>query len=279
MRLENVPFRIESEAVRAWYRFTGNRPSSRPFVSGDSFRGLATHVFEPGSRLDPRSVRRSEVVFVQSSEIDRFMDSVLPGFGEPFVLITHNGDRNPGRELMRLAEDRAVLHWFAQNLVFRHPKVSAVPIGLENRVHHTNGILGDFRRAGSHPSRVDRILYGFTVENNPQERVPAYTALRSCPVADGTQRLNARKYRRLLQRYWFVASPPGNGVDCHRTWEAFYLGIIPVLKKGPLWDMFPGLPALFVEDWEEVRGWSEGFLAESREALTFLDLPITGLSQ
>jgi hypothetical protein len=210
----------------------------------------------------------SDIVFVQSSEIERFVDSILPHLAEPVVLVTHNGDRNIGREFFGVAEDGRVLHWFAQNLIFRHPKVTAVPIGLENRAYHTNGITRDFSRlARSRPRRIDRILYGFTVENNPRERVPAYQALRACSVADGTQRLNARKYRHLLQKYWYVASPPGNGVDCHRTWEALYLGIVPILRKSPLWESLPDVPAVFIEDWAEVLAWDETFLAKSRGAL------------
>ena len=32
----------------------------------------------------------------------------------------------------------------------------------------------------------------------------------------------------------YVASPRGNGIDCHRFWEAQYLGVIPVVEHSPL---------------------------------------------
>ena len=36
-------------------------------------------------------------------------------------------------------------------------------------------------------------------------------------------------YRQLLLRSKYVLSPPGNGPDCHRTWESIYLGAIPIV--------------------------------------------------
>jgi hypothetical protein len=32
-----------------------------------------------------------------------------------------------------------------------------------------------------------------------------------------------------LKKHKFVVSPPGNGIDCHRNWEAIYLGCIPIV--------------------------------------------------
>jgi hypothetical protein len=53
-------------------------------------------------------------------------------------------------------------------------------------------------------------------------------------------------------KYAFVVSPPGEGLDCHRTWEALCLGCIPILLSTPLDDMFEGLPVLIVKNWSDV---------------------------
>ena len=50
----------------------------------------------------------------------------------------------------------------------------------------------------------------------------------------------------------FVASPHGNGLDCHRTWEAIILGCIPIVKKSGLDPMYEGLPVLIVNDWSDI---------------------------
>ena len=243
MRPENIPFRLESELFKAWYRLSGRRPSSSPFVSGDSFRALANHIFEPSSQVEPQSIKAADVVFVQSSELERFRETLLPELCHPVVLVTHNGDLNITERFSGLVEDRRLLRWFAQNALLRHPKLTALPIGLENRCLHSNGVLRDFVRLRQAPSRKkNRILFGFTVSNNPSERAPAEKALRGSPLADETSRQNARRYRQLLREYAFVASPPGNGVDCHRTWEALYLGVIPIVKRSSFYESFPAFP-------------------------------------
>ena len=158
---------------------------------------------------------------------------------------------------------------FAQNLLLRYQKVTCIPIGLENRCHHTNGVLRDYRRLQRRVSRkIPRILYGFTLGTNEQERIPALDALRSSALADSMERTNSREYRARLESYGFVASPPGNGMDCHRTWEALYLRTIPVVKRSSLYDAFPRLPVLAVHDWSEVCGWDSSFLSREYERMS-----------
>ena len=38
------------------------------------------------------------------------------------------------------------------------------------------------------------------------------------------------EFRRRLAESRFVISPPGNGIDCHRTWEAMYHKTVPVIE-------------------------------------------------
>jgi hypothetical protein len=55
-----------------------------------------------------------------------------------------------------------------------------------------------------------------------------------------------------MVRYKYVLSPHGNGLDCHRTWEALALGCIPIVKTSPLDPLFDGLPVLIVQDWSHI---------------------------
>ena len=54
-------------------------------------------------------------------------------------------------------------------------------------------------------------------------------------------------------QYKYVISPHGNGLDCHRTWEALVLGCIPIMKSSPLDPLFEGLPVLIVKEWSDIR--------------------------
>jgi hypothetical protein len=52
--------------------------------------------------------------------------------------------------------------------------------------------------------------------------------------------------------YAFVVSPHGNGLDCHRTWEALSLGCIPIVKTSVLDPLFLELPVLVVQNWSDI---------------------------
>lgn len=52
--------------------------------------------------------------------------------------------------------------------------------------------------------------------------------------------------------YAFVISPHGNGLDCHRTWEALVLGCIPIVRKSPIDVLYKDLPVLIVDEWSDV---------------------------
>ena len=149
--------------------------------------------------------------------------------------------------------------------MIRHEKLTCIPIGLENARLHCNGIVRDFRylrRHTDHLHKRPRVLTVFTVGNNPVERGEALTALRASQVSTEIERTNSREYRNRLSQFMFVASPPGNGFDCHRTWEALYLGVVPVVKKHPYYDQFPDLPLLRLNDWSEIGSYTEEMLAE-----------------
>ena len=55
-----------------------------------------------------------------------------------------------------------------------------------------------------------------------------------------------------MTEYAFVLSPFGNGMDCHRTWEALLCGCIPIVRTSVFRELFEELPVLIVDKWEDV---------------------------
>ncbi len=55
-----------------------------------------------------------------------------------------------------------------------------------------------------------------------------------------------------MTEYAFVLSPFGNGMDCHRTWEALLCGCIPIVRASVFNELFDELPVLIVDKWEDV---------------------------
>ena len=66
-------------------------------------------------------------------------------------------------------------------------------------------------------------------------------------------KLEQGAYFSLLPSYKFVISPEGNGIDCHRHYEALLAGCIPIMEDNPLIrEKYDGCPILFTKDYSEV---------------------------
>lgn len=66
------------------------------------------------------------------------------------------------------------------------------------------------------------------------------------------RRLPQRDCWRLHGAFTFEASPPGNGADCFRTWEALLLGTIPIVPSTALDPLYRGFPVVIVSSWAEL---------------------------
>ena len=66
-------------------------------------------------------------------------------------------------------------------------------------------------------------------------------------------RITYEQYTNRIKEFLFVASPRGNGIDTHRTWESLYFGCIPIVEKHFMFDGYEGLPIIQITDWNEVN--------------------------
>jgi hypothetical protein len=65
--------------------------------------------------------------------------------------------------------------------------------------------------------------------------------------------LDHNDYFSILPSSKFVISPEGNGIDCHRHYEALLAGAIPVMEKNPLTEeKYKDLPVLWTTDYSEI---------------------------
>jgi hypothetical protein len=232
-------------------------PTSSPYLSGDTFRSLATHIHDQDQSIAPTEIKTRDIVFVQSTRLTEFITKIHPLITAPYTLLTHNGDENIDERYLPFIASPTVIHWFAQNTRIKHPKVTPLPIGLENKWYYLHGIpryFDQLRQAIVKKKLL--ILYKFNVKTNPTERTQALAVLEAEPLT--TTFTNWREsfaYLRTLQAHAFVASPPGNGEDCIRTWEALYLHTVPIVKRSAMAEYFVSLdlPIVIIDDWSEIR--------------------------
>lgn len=67
------------------------------------------------------------------------------------------------------------------------------------------------------------------------------------------RQVSGSQYFDELPSYKFVISPEGNGIDCHRHYEALMAGCIPIIEDNPLIkEKYKGLPILYTKDYSEI---------------------------
>ena len=67
------------------------------------------------------------------------------------------------------------------------------------------------------------------------------------------RQVSGSQYFDELPSYKFVISPEGNGIDCHRHYEALMAGCIPIMEDNHMVrEKYKGLPILFTKDYSEI---------------------------
>lgn len=176
-----------------------------------------------------------------------FVANIMPKISRPFTLITTDGDSSVPHDLSKevvseLLNNKKLVAWYSQNLECQfHPKLRPIPIGLD---FHTDRGFGTgiklqriFRSIATEPSqpRINRALVDFSESANSEMRRAFIAANRSNDLVEiVSRRIPQLELWKMYRRYRWVVSLPGNGLDCHRTWEAGYLGASVLVARGVL---------------------------------------------
>ena len=228
---------------------------------------------------NPSKQFRGMRIYVCSELLKFFVHNILPHIHQDFALLTGDSDLSMPVESLT-PEDTALLlqnshlrRWGAQNLLkISSPKQLQIPIGLD---YHT--IAADPKFAwrsegeGHLPVEQEAILKSFrseaatwknrklTIYTNAQHRFDRFNDRKAAIETISGDILHLEPYLiprtdvwRKYTEYAFVLSPFGNGLDCHRTWEALCCGAIPIIRNPFLSDLFADLPVLNVRAWSDV---------------------------
>lgn len=245
-------------------RINRGRPlDSYPFLSGDSYFYSCEFFYRDGSiqkvSLIPGRPRKVSSLFVSNADFRQFVSFLYVNSKTDFggyTLVIHNGDESILDKDLDYLQSR-FRKIFAVNMMTSNSICRPIPIGIENRKLFTNGVPNDFEKlisAGLTPSskRSTLLLQAFSNHTNRSEREKCEAVALSL----GAKRISSaspRDYRRELASSKFVLSPAGNGLDCHRTWEAMYLGAIPIVKQADWPFSRYDLPVLIVSNWEDLE--------------------------
>lgn len=233
------------------------RHSSYPYISSDTFRSICDHIIdETNVPFEPRNVKDGDLIYVRGYPIclNNFIKE-LPQIKSKFILVTHNSDDTLPGKYAFLLEHSNLIAWFTQNKgPENHPKLHALPIGIACNYWYygDSGLLTDIL-ANARPLNKKHFLYvNFKASNNPQARDHVVEYFRSLPFCSWSELKPWNEYLYDLGDSIFVLSPPGNGLDCYRAWEALLFGAIPVMISTSIDCLFDDLPVVIVKDWHEI---------------------------
>jgi|SRR5579862_8452414 len=240
----------------AWFHFSDWK-LTRPEYGGT-----------PPQDFNPEEIRLGDTLFVDFTSLGKFARDYLPKINTKIILITANFGPDadspmPGPFSFLLEEDK-IAAWFLQNIDRpSSEKLIPIPIGMAN----PNWAHGDV-------ALIDKMIP--LALTKPHKSIFLYLNLTYRPERiDCLNHFKAKgetfhgfksfdSYLQDLSESLFVASPRGNGLDTHRTWESLLMGCYPIVPSSTLNPLYEDLPVVIINSWEEV---TNEFLRECEQKL------------
>lgn len=303
-----------------------NQPPSDTFLNRWAFQTMCDHIFDPcnnkyawptapnGVTFNPKDVKAGDTIFVR--DVDYFFETIGRTITQPFIMITHGEFRDTTLEhQLQYLDDPKIIAWFSIHPPKQgHKKYFPLPLGLmqEKKYYKKrtsfNSFLADLRKKPK-----SKLLYMNFDDTLNKERQQLKAQFSNAPYCfNRASAIPFEEYLEEMADYKFALSPRGWGPDCYRTWEALFVGTIPIVRRnqsghiitiktglrvgaesttqkkkllpantplspeGPsqLDTLYEGLPILVIDSWEEL---SESFLQKKYAEITSKSYDISAL--
>ncbi len=236
------------------------RPSSLPFISGDTLRNYSDHVYDETKKLNPKNVKDNDIIFLKTDFMELFFKNCHSEIESKYILITHNSDIPiEDKDLNYL--DEKIIHWFAMKLnVTMNEFISPLPAGLENKRYLQNGLVKNFKKILNSNDydanlKINSIFCSFSEHTNYEVRHPLMqTAKKKSDVVIKNFEI-PYNYLLELSKYKYNLCPEGNNFESHRIWESLLFNCTPIVVRNKVNENFYnlGIPMIILEDWDQFR--------------------------
>lgn len=244
--------------------------------------------FQQGSSFDSKQyqIQSGDLIWIESRFVHLFCKKVVPKLRSFCSIVISIGDETfpfnccKGSDFEILIQNRYIRHIFAQNCGLSHPKITPIPIGIDFHTIAYASPQGAWGEIGS-PTEQEALLQKIISTLKPtserkkkafvdfqlndtmhgtqkrhlqfhEDRTTIFQKLLPTGVIDHGERMARSKLWEKKGEYAFSISPPGNGLDTHRTWEDLVLGCIVIVKSSSLNPLYEDLPVIIVQDWSEI---------------------------
>ena len=200
-------------------------------------------------------IEKNSIIFCKTDFINYLFEN-LKNSTKKHVLVTHHSDY-PIDQYKFSLKPKSIIKWFAINATFTHPDLISIPLGIKT---HSGCYLEKqymtewFAKSCNNLRDIKKsknIYCNWNLTNLARNNI-LQKLLTNNVEFTYENNLSFDSYATSLAQHKFVISPPGNGIDCHRTWESLYVGSIPIVIKNKIYDSWSDLPIIQVNDYSEV---------------------------
>ena len=226
------------------------------FINAATYEDICDFAIIPdeGKLFLQEYINKNAIIFCKTDYIG-YLFNCISNSDYKYNIITHHSDYSIDENVYSYTP-KSVNKWFAINAVINKSNLIKIPLGIKthkgiykenhydipwfveniNFLKNKNKILDTVYCNWSNTNS-----YRNSIINNLKVKYKLETGF------------SFKEYCNNMSDYKFVLSPPGNGIDCHRTWECLYMGCIPVVIKHKIYDNWIELPILQVNNYSELN--------------------------
>ena len=210
------------------------------FINGENLKQICDIVIDQNTVGLKRNYKNKNIIFCKTDFIETVFNEVKNN-KDTYTLITHQSDYEINERIFNY-KPKNIINWYAQNVNYKHENLIPIPIGLENHFGPSKGssidikVLENYKIQDSYAK--NNLLYTNFNVNNHQDRYNWQNQINSLNLNIINKKKSFSDYTDDLKNSYFCASPRGNGIDCHRTWESLYYDCIPIVPRHFIYDSF-----------------------------------------
>ena len=231
------------------------------------------HYYSSNSSNSSNSSKNNCSIYITTSCLPEFL-TIIRNIPCNFILLSGDSDVTVSdiSKYKEILENPKVIHWYAQNCLIKHNKITNLPIGIDyhtisnneehwwgikkSPIEQENDLLEIIKISKPFWERLPCCYSNFHFNlhqnfNNPRKRAIEVIP-KDCIYYEPKQISRIKSWTNQIE-YAFVVSPPGGGLDCHRTWEALCLGCIVIVEKSNIDSLYDDLPVLIVNNFDEIN--------------------------
>jgi hypothetical protein len=165
-------------------------------------------------------------LFVYTDHVKQFKSTILPHLKNKIILVIGNGDLT--FDDTEILDNEIIKKGYIGNLNVIHEKATLLPIGLENKMWNKDNIRLIKKYQKINVEKTESVFICMNPNTwKGRKEILQFCKDRGLKVYEPD--MNYERYLYEMKKHKYCLCIRGNGMDCHRFYEALYLGVKPII--------------------------------------------------